>query len=215
MSRDLSTLGFWMERVRRLSAFKVRTLLAVLAFFSLALALVIQERRATKRELQLKKELAIARLAPYGYERRQSLLTGIGMVILEDASQAEVFRVAGSYQVAPKQPGKGRFLGEYPVALTGEVLGKQFVSRLSAELMDYRTYIYLGAFDDPNPYFGIRLWRGRESLDILFKFTDSHLDMWVFQRNGEGEVVHGNNGWMCVSSEALEKLAREAAPKRP
>ena len=100
--------------------------------------------------------------------------------------------------------------GYYPVSLNGEVLDATTTRRLAGELLDPLNYIYIGANDLPEPAIGARLRRGKESLDVLFSLDSGHLDVWAFQCDERGEVVHGGRGWVCFGGNTLERLVREA-----
>ena len=56
----------------------------------------------------------------------------------------------------------------------------------------------------------MRLWRGKESLDVLFGLEAGHLDVWAFTRNEHGVAVHGDQSYICMGGDALEGgLVRE------
>ncbi len=86
------------------------------------------------------------------------------------------------------------------------MLDASVTRRLAGELLDPQNYIYIGADDLPDPEFGVRLRRGMESLDVLFSLSPGHLDVWAFQRDERGKVVHGNQGSICFGGDALEKI---------
>jgi hypothetical protein len=134
----------------------------------------------------------------------------MGTVIARSATGAELLKITGPYQSLPPKPQPTGVQGYYPVSPNGEVLDATLTRRLADELLNPRNYIYVGAADLPDPKFGVRLSRAKESLDVLFSLDSGHLDVWAFQRDERGEVVHGDQWWVCFGGDALERLVREA-----
>jgi hypothetical protein len=184
----------WIQKLVPLTKFGLRSLLVAMVLLSLLIALIIKERRSSEREYELKKQLFQARFAPVADKRMRSILSDLGIVILKDAPLVEELRVTG----------KGSTLASYPVALTGRVFGKPFVSRLANELTDYKQFMFMDTSDDPEPRFGFRLTRRRECLDALFSVVGNHVDMWIIVRNENGEIVH--EAGKCMYSDSLKSL---------
>ena len=200
---------FHFTRVR----FTARWAMAIVGVVAIVGAIVLQQERLARREAVFKKQIVIAKALAGGHERMREFLGDLGIVIARCATEAEVLRVTGPFRLLPTGSSTTGVTGYYPVAPDGNVLDAAVTRRLAAELLDPQNYIYVGADDLPDPEFGVRLKRGMESLDILFSLRSGHLDVWAFQRDERGEVVHGNQGWICFGGDALEQAVREAIVK--
>jgi hypothetical protein len=190
--------------------FTMREVMLAVALTAAVVAVFLQRERFARRETELKKRLVIARELPRGYEGMRALLGDMGIVIARSATKAEVLRVTGPYQVLTSRPPPVGAHGYYPVSLTGEMLDATLTRRLACELLEPRNYIYIGSSDLPEPKFGVRMWRGKESLDVLFNLDPGHIDVWAFLRDERGELIHGDDGWICFGGDTLERLVRKA-----
>jgi hypothetical protein len=180
--------------------------MAAVAVVSLDGALFVEQHRSSRHEAELRKQLVIAKALPSAHTRMRTLLGDMGIVILREASSAEVLRVTGGYP---------RRSGGYAVSVTGEILGEPFVRGLADVLLDAGNYVYIDADDLSDPVSGVRLWRGRESLDILFSSEAGHTDVWAHLRNEQGDVVYEAPSYVCFTNDALERLVRGSLMKSP
>jgi len=131
----------------------LRSILAVVAILALLLTIVVQEQRAAKRESQLRRELFIARSAPDAHKRMREVLSDLGIVILREASSAQVFRILRPGQAGTDGSVAQSMAGGYPIAFTGKIFGNEYVSRFSNEITEYQNYIINNNFDLPDPRF--------------------------------------------------------------
>jgi hypothetical protein len=192
--------------------FTVGWMLVAVGSAALAGALLVVEHRHSVREANLKEQLVIARALPSAHTKMRTLLGDMGIVILGEVRVAEVLRVTGSFR-ASATPGSLPASGSYPVAATGEFLSEPFLRQLAGVLLDAHNYVYLSNCDFSDPRFGVRLRRGKETLDILFCLDTGHLDVWAFLRDDRGEIAHGNQGYVCFFGVTMKRLVKEALVK--
>jgi hypothetical protein len=181
----------------------VRRLMVAVALAVLASGLFFQQDRQARREAELKKQLHLAKALSDGHEGMRAFLGDLGILIARNATEAEELSVTGQYQPLSEGAPPGSMRGFYPVTPSGKILDATSTRRLKGELLDPHNYMYLGMFDLPEPEFGVRLKRGKESLDVLFSLSSGHLDVWTFLRDDRGEIIQGNNGWLCFPGVAL------------
>ena len=192
----------------RLPRFRLATLMLWGISFAFVLALIAQDRAASRREQALKTRLAQALRNQYAQEGMNRFLTDPGIDILKGASGVELLWVPSAAQL--------RKTGQDGVIPSGQYLPDGIASRLVGVLLDHRNYGYLGTFDDPIPQFGLRFKRGEESLDILISLENSrpnsHQDVWVNIRDKSGKVVHyaGPNCWHDAAFQSLVGELRAA-----
>jgi hypothetical protein len=187
-AKTVEAMAVKLSRVR----FTVRWAMAFVAVVAMVGTFVLQQERSARREAEFKKKLVIVKARAGGHERMGEFLGDMGIVIARRATEAEVLRVTGPFQSLPTGSPTTGVPGYYPVASDGNVLNAAVTRRLVGELLDPQNYIYVAADDLPDPEFGVRLRRGMESLDVLFSLSSGHLDVWAFQRDERGEVVHGD-----------------------
>jgi hypothetical protein len=172
---------------------------------ALALALIVQSQRASVLEGQLRIELRKAKLEARADEAVRWFLGDLGIVILKDVEKVELLQI-----------GRAKDNQGYSRTPTGKVFSKEFGNRIARLVLDKKHYGYIGASDDiPDPQVGLRLWRGKDSIDLLFSPVgstppSSHLGVWVFVTPEHGDIFKIEDRQMCFSDHALEKLVIEA-----
>jgi hypothetical protein len=93
--------------VTALTVFKLRSLMVSLAIVALVMALVVQSKRASERERQLRIELSRTRSKSRADEWMRSLLGDLGIVILKDTTRVELLQV-GNLKTSPGYSGYSR-----------------------------------------------------------------------------------------------------------
>lgn len=173
----------------------VRSLLVLIVFLAMALALAVQQHRAAIRIRTLRSELAEAQAIPTAYEKMHGLFGDRGIYLLKTAKCVETLSV-------------GRGAG-YPRTPTGMDLDDETAAQLRSEILDFNNYSYLYSDDMPNPRSGFRFRDGHASLDILVSLEGSsrnspHADLFAIINNEDG--THEYRGYVCTYSKALSDL---------
>jgi hypothetical protein len=182
--------------------------MALPVFIGLVLALVAQHRAAVRREQTLKAEWAQDRHYRYARESIDQLIGDLGVVILESPTGIELLRVT---HAAKASPGGG--WGDPVATATGKELDPEAALRVARALLDRRNHGFLNASDDSDPQVGLRVKRGRDSVDVLISLEGSskaspHQDVWIEVHDGDGKRIHAG-GPMCFGDPDLQKLAEE------
>ncbi|WP_020467579.1 hypothetical protein [Singulisphaera acidiphila] len=173
----------------------MRSLLVLIVFLALVLALVVQQHRAAVRIHSLRSELVEAQAILTAYERMHGLLGDRGIHILKTATRVEILCV-----------GQG---AGYPRTPTGVDLDKAATDQLSQAILDIDNYSHLDSDDMPVPQAGFRFRGGNASLDILVSLEGSnvnspHVDLFVFINNEDGASEY--RGHACMYSKPLNDL---------
>lgn len=173
----------------------MRSLLVLIVFLALVLALVVQQHRAAVRIHSLRSELVEARAILTAYERMRGLLGDRGIHILKTATYIETLSV-----------GQG---AGYPRTPTGVDLDKAATDQLRQALLDTHNYSYLDSDDMPVPQAGFRFRDSNASLDILVSLEGSninspHIDLFFLINSENG--VSQYQGHACVYSKSLNDL---------
>ena len=125
---------------------------------------------------------------------------------LSGATRVEVFRV--STQRA-QEGTKG--VGGYRITSTGAEQGEAFARRLSAVLLDEKTYQFdsskVGRFV---PVVGLRVWKGDRWVEVLLSFANDELV--VFSPTAKGDAVRSAQEDCDGARGALVGLAKAALP---
>lgn len=106
-----------------------------------------------------------------------------GMAILSEATRVEVFVVKNEKATE----GTEKTIDGFAITDSGKELGRDFAKRLAAVLLDDRAYwLRLKQPDAVNPHVAFRLWKGKESVEVL---ADGLIAISVAVKDAEGEVV--------------------------
>jgi hypothetical protein len=187
------------------SVFRLRSLMVSLVIVALILALVAQSKRALERETRLRKQFSQMKSEARAEAGMRSFLGDLGIVILKDTTRVELVKT-GKVQV-----GQGY---TYSITPTGKILGKDVADRISRIMLDPKHYRYMDADDFADPQVGVRLWRGKDSIDILFSPEGSspsspHQDVWVSTNPEHGEAFKRVEWSHCFWAADWESLIRE------
>ena len=95
------------------------------------------------------------------------------------------------------------------------MFSKEFANRSARLVLDKRHYGYLNLSEFSDPQVGLRFWRGKDCIDLLFSFQGStasspHQDVWVFVIPEHGDIFKLESPPKCFSDQELEKLVKEA-----
>jgi hypothetical protein len=129
------------------------------------------------------------------------------LAILSGATKVEVFRIDR------EQPNKDsdKKIGEYFITATGKEQGKDFVARLTPLLFDERTYFRSRPSRCHDPGVAYRLWKDKESVEILVCFHCKNLS--VTAMAADGQVIQKAFGnFEDAMFGPLAKAAKEALP---
>lgn len=144
----------------------------------------------------------------------RGLLGDRTLAVLDGVTRAEVFRLKAERVAQPPGSAKVEGAGGFPILSTGKPRDARFAARVAAVLRDKGTY----EFDRPKgcvirPGVAFRLWKGKESVDLILCFECNILV--VDARDEAGKPVHRAIKDFDPGRPALVKLAREAFPDDP
>jgi len=169
-------------------------------------------REVAAREAKAKAEARRRYIAVRSEENRRDVFGDLGTAILWDPSRIEVL------EVDPEGRLKGRHMDGKVwldvLRAKGVDLGRKFAGELAGFFLgDFQWY----AFDDlPEPEDGYRIWRGHETMDLLYSIQppgSSHVDVWVYVKDSHGDVVTDKSGPWCITDRELAHfLSRPAMP---
>ncbi len=149
----------------------------------------------------------------------RSIFGDRGVSILRGATRAEAFHVADRdsdprpsvFVDARSDP---RFtLGDvegYPVISVGSEQGEAFVAKLTTYLLDGRRYFVSLDCEIYGPGVVFRLWRGKESVVLIFRYKCNYLEVSAY--NAWGEVHSTGTYYSFDNPNVLKRLMKEAFP---
>ena len=125
---------------------------------------------------------------------------------LAGATRVEVFRVSAQ---RAQEGAKG--VGGYRIVTTGPEQGEAFARRLSAVLLDEKTYRFdtskVGGFV---PMVGLRAWKGDRWVEVLLSFANDELV--VLSPTAKGDAVRSAQEDFDNARATLVELAKAALP---
>jgi hypothetical protein len=127
------------------------------------------------------------------------------IAILRGATKVDVFRI--SPNMAKKDEEKQ--IGGYPITATGAEQKKEFAAKLAAVLLEEKTYFGQQARCF-NPGVAFRLWKDKESVDVVICFACT--DLRLVSRDADGKEIKSTSGAFGPDIQPLLKLAKEAFP---
>jgi hypothetical protein len=184
---------------------RLQTTMVAVAILAIAIGGWVQVDHWKRVELAQRK--AMMRALPELRVRRFFGPRGVGIV--KEAAEVEIVRVA------PRDEGWTFPWGDpvlCPVTPTGKLLDTELVARLSDALLDGSNYFHVS--DLPyRPRLALRFRRGGETLDVVLSHASgNHFDLWAFQADAQGKLVHGRGqGWYCLDDPKFAALIREIA----
>jgi hypothetical protein len=105
-----------------------------------------------------------------------------GVSILKEATRAEAFRVAETPGSEPRSALEE--IDGYPITSAGSEQGEGFVRKLTTYLLDGRIYFTSPDCEIYGPGVVFRLWRGRESMTLNFRYKCQYLFVSVYDASG-------------------------------
>jgi hypothetical protein len=129
------------------------------------------------------------------------------VAILAGATKVEVFRIDPEQQ---KKDGD-KDIGGFIITATGKEQGKEFMAHLTPLLFDEKTYFSNRAYKCHDPGVAYRLWKDKESVEVLVCFRCRNLS--VTAKDADGKVIHKAFGnFEDALFGPLAKVAKEALP---
>ncbi len=184
---------------------RLQTTMVVVAVLAVAIGGWVQVDHW--RRVELANRRAMMRALPELRVRRFFGPRGVGIV--KGAAEVEIVRVAPG---RCRGPSPGATPCSAPSRRPACFLDPEAAARLSAALLDGSNYFHNS--DLPyRPRLAFRFRRGGETLDVaLSRSSANHFDLWAFQADARGEVIHGRGqGWYCLDDPKFAALVREIA----
>jgi hypothetical protein len=148
---------------------------------------------------------------PAGKEPSEKVKKHLGeatLKILHGATRVECFRIGGKPAEKAADPAKD--IDGYPVVVTGKEQGKEFAAELAALLLEEKS-LFGGQARCFFPGVGFRLWKEKESVDVIVCYLCTGLR--IVARDPEGKVVKQTGGGFGGNWASWVKLAQQAFPE--
>jgi hypothetical protein len=129
--------------------------------------------------------------------------------ILSGATRVECFRIDPRTSDSGDEKPGGKAIDGYPITATAKEQGRAFAGKLVDALNDEKSYGPPARCFFPGV--GLRVWKGKESLDVIICFSCSNF--YVVARDEDGkEVARTAQAGFDAAITSWVKLARQAFP---
>ena len=125
--------------------------------------------------------------------------------ILNGATKVEAFRIAGR----PADKPEGKHVNGHAVLSAAKEQGKEFARRLAALVQDEKS-LFSAQARCFNPGVAFRLWKEKESVDVVVCYQCSNLRL--VARDAGGKDLHTVAGGFKENYDAWTRIAKDAFP---